>query len=282
MKRNVSKIILTIIALSLIMNSLVGCSNREATPTTAPEAFNNNESPSVDIDVDKLIGESIEISPEKEDELKAIFAHTYNLNKDEFIIEVKGEFDGAYAVGVIVTTPRASLPPDISEIIVDGSEIVNGYEFAYINVVPLKIVYEGACYSLSEAVAKGLLNNLNLETLFWRCKKKNNTTLEDNFSEHVILMTMMPSYNFKEYTPEDFSDLNCVEVRDLSVKLKEGEICKILSIDIEENGKQAVLDAIRVLEKRRDVFGVYPNSYLTVDPSPVGNPPPASDKDTEQ
>ena len=263
------------------MNSLVGCSNREATPTTAPEAFNNNESPSVDIDVDKLIGESIEISPEKEDELKAIFAHTYNLNKDEFIIEVKGEFDGAYAVGVIVTTPRASLPPDISEIIVDGSEIVNGYEFAYNDVIPLKIVYEGACYSLSEAVAKGLLNNLNLETLFWRCKKKRNATLEDNFFEHVILIEVMPSYNFKEYTPEDFSDLNCVEVRDHG-GATEGKLGRHLAIYIEENGKQAVLDAIRVLEKRRDVFAVYPDFYITVELSPVGNPPPASNKDTEQ
>jgi len=259
MKNRMKKTISVIMVLILLLGAFAGCGdamygNKETTPSVNAE---NMPRPLTDEEIDNIIGQSIDLSPEKEEEIKEICTATYGFKKEEIQIECKGEFNGAYAIKI---ETRWGSP--------ETFEIVNGIEFVYNREFPVKIVYEGECYSLTEAVSHGIINSENLETIFWRCKWSSRVPLEARFDGHTILLLTMPSCNFKEYTPEDFSEINCISVDDISGRITEGEICRFLALEIPGDSKQNVLDAIKVLEKRRDIYIAEPNFIESADISP--------------
>lgn len=86
-------------------------------------------------------------------------------------------------------------------------------------------------------------------------------TLEDDFTDNDILLVMMPEYNFREYTVNDFSSIGCIEIEDLTIEPKEGELCRIFHLTLATHSKQNVLDAIETLEERDDIYSAEPN-YL--------------------
>ena len=110
-------------------------------------------------------------------------------------------------------------------------------------------------------------------------------TLEDDFADNIVavVLTNIASLKLKTYTPEDFPEIQCVKVEDISTATKE-QVQAILqgepvrdslgmdysSFDIEDYhmlliltlknpGKQNVLDAIKELEKREDVLSAEPD-----------------------
>ena len=110
-----------------------------------------------------------------------------------------------------------------------------------------------------------------------------NATLDDEFEEYsvMVVMTNIASLQFNTYTPEDFPEIQCADVNDLStasasrVQAKlNGEYIKdvniyeynqILCLRLKNPGKQNVLDAIKELEKREDIKSASPNYIYSID-----------------
>ena len=86
-------------------------------------------------------------------------------------------------------------------------------------------------------------------------------TLEDDFTDNEILIVVTPENNFKEYTVNDFSAIGCIEIEDLTIEPKENELCRIFHLTLSGHSKQNVLDSIKVLEEREDIYSAEPN-YL--------------------
>ena len=117
--------------------------------------------------------------------------------------------------------------------------------------------------------------------------------LEDDFADNrvLIVLTNIASLKLKTYTPEDFPEIQCASVSDLSTatkarveaKLKGEDLAdtfavpedrivfsdfyeedifeynQILCLELPNPGKQNVLDAIKELEKREDVLAAEPD-----------------------
>ena len=124
-------------------------------------------------------------------------------------------------------------------------------------------------------------------------KRYSSASLEDSFAEDKILVVLsnVESLKFKTYCPEDFSEIGCLDVSDLTeytttvAKLKMAgdesyqhnsvsdngigilnvqdvdlnSFNRILSITLSDTGKEEVLWAIHALEDRDDVIYVGPN-----------------------
>ncbi len=90
-------------------------------------------------------------------------------------------------------------------------------------------------------------------------------TLDDLFSDYELLLVMFPEYNFVEYTVADFEYVGCIEVKDLTIGPTEGKLCKILSLKLGTHSKENVLNVIKTLEQRADVYCAEPNYYMSID-----------------
>lgn len=119
-------------------------------------------------------------------------------------------------------------------------------------------------------------------------------TVEDNFMDNrvMVVLTHEASMEFKSYSAADFPEIACKSVKNLSTATAEkvqaklrGEIPKdldvnaafmyrnvkvdtfktILSLELENPGKENVLKAVRALEKREDVYYVGPDYIIALD-----------------
>ncbi len=93
-------------------------------------------------------------------------------------------------------------------------------------------------------------------------------TLEDDFTDNDILLVMTPENNFREYTVNDFSNIGCIEIEDLSIDPEEGKLCRILHLTLDTHSKQNVLDSIKILEERDDIYSAEPNCSIPVNITP--------------
>ena len=111
-------------------------------------------------------------------------------------------------------------------------------------------------------------------------KHYSTVTIDDEFDDDVVYVTFNNATSRKllEYTPEDFPEIECVEVFDTTLqgikailRGEEGyrpgeenysdwvsidEYHMTLRITLAHPGKQNVLDAVHLLEQREDVIGV--------------------------
>ena len=252
-KNHLTKILSFIMVLILLAGTFAGCQQKEGpnTESTTPQKEKNPYVPDYEVDKEEITNKAIEITTEEEQKIKELYAQTYDLDEEGLDIFVKAIINGAYAV-------EAKTPEQMGK---ESAEIVCGIEFAYDDVHPWRIYHNDTFYSLSEAYEASLLTEEDLYKLSLKCKFICGATIGMAFDGSSVLVIMMPSCNFKEYTPEDFSEIGCTEVKELSIKLKEGEICRFLSLHIEGDSKQNVLDAIEKLQRRIDIFSAEPN-YL--------------------
>ncbi len=84
-------------------------------------------------------------------------------------------------------------------------------------------------------------------------------TIDDDFTDNEILIITMPFANYKEYIPEDFANINCIGIEELSCNIKEDDLCRTIELTIEGHSKQNVLEAIDILESRNDIYCAQPN-----------------------
>lgn len=93
-------------------------------------------------------------------------------------------------------------------------------------------------------------------------------TLEDDFYDNEILIVLMPEYNTATYTAADFSEIACIDLKELTASVVPGEPTRIFLLTIPGHSKQNVLDAIKELEKRPDIYSAEPNRIIHVDDYP--------------
>ncbi len=94
-------------------------------------------------------------------------------------------------------------------------------------------------------------------------------TLEDDFADGTLLMVInnQASISRGAYTIADFPEIDCAEVDDMFLECEaqesfdESTYHKIVKITLANSGKQNVLDAIHILEKRQDVLYASPDYY---------------------
>ena len=112
--------------------------------------------------------------------------------------------------------------------------------------------------------------------------------IEDNFSDDTVIIVLNESetHKFKIYTPNDFPEIDCVSVNDLTQfsvgyvkeeignrkagikkektnKVNTDNFRRILSLELAEKSKENVIEAIKKLEKRSDILSAEPNSAYT-------------------
>lgn len=123
-------------------------------------------------------------------------------------------------------------------------------------------------------------------------------TLKDNFTDDTILIVLTNEVSlesvYHDYTPDDFAEIGCVEVRDLSSATTEhfraqlkGELKppenprpgqlwfyqekdvttfrRILSLKLKYPSKLNVLIAIKILEHRADIYSAGPDYIYQID-----------------
>ena len=119
-------------------------------------------------------------------------------------------------------------------------------------------------------------------------------TIDDDFTDEnvIVMLNRETSRKLADYTPEDFPEIECVRVYDLlsysTAKYREiaaaGGVIpyyyQTLCITLAEPGKQNVLDAIKALEQRDDIYLAepdyiahieYDDGELMVEPVIVGD-----------
>ncbi len=84
-------------------------------------------------------------------------------------------------------------------------------------------------------------------------------TLDQEFTDNEIVIMVMPDYNFTPYTQNDFSEIGCVEIRELTRDVEENIVNRIILLTLSTHSKQNVLNAIASLELRDDIYSAEPN-----------------------
>ena len=80
-------------------------------------------------------------------------------------------------------------------------------------------------------------------------------TKDENFAEDHVIVTFYPFANTHTFTPDDFPELQCTTVRTLIKPYQDSKYpIGMLRIDLENPSKEAVIEAIRLLQLRADIF----------------------------
>ena len=91
---------------------------------------------------------------------------------------------------------------------------------------------------------------------------------QGDFIDHEIIISMAPGYMDKEYTIEDFPEVECVSVRVLTTSRQpeeEATWSQMLLLTLATHSKKGVLDAIERLNQREDVAGASTNDVMELD-----------------
>lgn len=96
-------------------------------------------------------------------------------------------------------------------------------------------------------------------------------TLEDEFADDtiIVVLTNEASNSGYSYTVDDFKDIDCCGVKDLTAGIQESvsynkdTFNKILQLTLSSHGKENVLRSIKTLEKRDDIKSAEPNYIET-------------------
>ncbi len=105
-----------------------------------------------------------------------------------------------------------------------------------------------------------------------------NATINDNFDTSTIQIVLNEeaSRNNKEYSISDFAEINCTELVDVTKDVKNNfengndvlvnmdKFRRTLRIKINSSTKTEILNAIKILENRNDIYAVSPNYFLNL------------------
>lgn len=152
-------------------------------------------------------------------------------------------------------------------------------------VLALSIVFSFACSNtFAESNTSNSVVTTNPEEKIY-CS----ATIEDNFEEGKVLVTLTLDATVinKVYTAAELTEkfgVSITYVEDLTSldnpsaleRINEETYHQILLLEIPQMGKQAVLDAIAIIEQHEDVLCASPNYIITLDPIDVADEPISS------
>ena len=122
----------------------------------------------------------------------------------------------------------------------------------------MKIMFKIICVILSIAIIPVAIKS-NATFTDENYKRYCSATLDDNFVDNQIIIVVMPFANFVEYTTDSFSDIECIDLKELTYEISQNKLCRIILLTLNEHSKQYVLDSIKILENRDDVYSAEPN-----------------------
>ena len=195
------------------------------------------------------------------------FVHRGHPNwESDYNVQFLGKFSDAYAVNVLNTGMTGNV----------GAYFIEGYEFRYRRDNPPYIYRQGKFYTLENALSSGMITLDDLDSINTEFKQmnredykyiyKHNGTAEMDFSSVVI--SIQPAYNSKEYTVEDFADIECTELKEHSSKGEPHEIYRWMTLYFDGESVDDVLIAIAILVYRDDIYSASPSFYYGTDSYP--------------
>lgn len=91
-------------------------------------------------------------------------------------------------------------------------------------------------------------------------------TVDDDFFGREILITLMPSAEEKEYTLEDFPEIEITKIEKYVSPYAKPEEPKVrLTLTLANPSKENALAAVKKMELRPDVYAAEPDYYDTAD-----------------
>ena len=86
--------------------------------------------------------------------------------------------------------------------------------------------------------------------------------MEDDFSLTEILVVIMPYENSTVYTKNSFIDIGCLSVNELTAHNSRNDLRRILELQVACKDKSELLQCIKLLEQRSDIYSAEPNYIL--------------------
>ncbi|MGD9901715.1 MAG: S8 family serine peptidase [Spirochaetales bacterium] len=157
---------------------------------------------------------------------------------------------------------------------------------ANINMSSINTVYANSETVLSEEV-EDEVNELDKKVFY-------QGTVEDDFADDkvIIVLNEEETHKFKTYAPEDFPEIDCIAIEDLTrytidfveqeirdreagkepKKIKKINVTnfrRILSLEIGKKSKEKVIKAIKKLENRKEIVSAEPNYVYSINIAPT-------------
>lgn len=96
-------------------------------------------------------------------------------------------------------------------------------------------------------------------------KLKNGSKLEDEYAQDRLIIIVYPFAYHIDYVPEHFAEVGCVDVIVLSEpNLDNDSPNRAIEVIIRPTTKQGILDAVRILEQRADIYYVCPDGLFSI------------------
>ena len=91
-------------------------------------------------------------------------------------------------------------------------------------------------------------------------------TVDEHFVDNKVDVVMQKYASKKTYTPKDFKEVGCVEIKIRTTEEQINDGMKLaISVILDKHSKENVLEACQKLIKRRDVFSATPQYYAQTD-----------------
>ncbi len=84
-------------------------------------------------------------------------------------------------------------------------------------------------------------------------------SIEERFNDHKLLIVVYPQWNYVIYTPDNFPSIGCVSVRELKAPKNDDLPTRVIQLTLDKNSKQNVLDCVKILAQREDVYCAQPH-----------------------
>jgi hypothetical protein len=203
-----------------------------------------------------------------EQEIISAYAKQFGKNESKLSVRIVAEYDGVYAV--YVDEDGIAYGDEMIE------EVVHFYPFRYTNTQTMSIYKDGRIYSLPEAYEAGVFTAKNVLDLYLLHAEKEgyldekdpdklydeNVTIESDFVDNCIVILVFPEYNYYQYTVDDFSEIDCIDIYESPWQnFEDGTRFRWIQLTLDENSKQNVLDCIQVLQSRVDIHCAMVNIY---------------------
>jgi hypothetical protein len=267
MKKPCVKLLSVILILAILLVSFSACgdAHHECGSTPAPSVPEKNEGSN---------GENDPPLTSIEDKIKKAYCEYFSLNHqwandmtpDQiYSLDIVSDIDGVYAFFATVYGVEFADATSYDR--------VAGIVFEYGNANRMNIYSGGKVYSVTDAYENGAVSYDGLVAIYkqyyegrLRGKAICNATMDEIFDDNEIIVTLNKYFCYDDYSLSNFEEYGCVEMTSgtyKAYKLAPGAT-RILKLTLSEHSKENVLDVIKKLEERDDVYKAEP-LYRAID-----------------
>lgn len=120
-------------------------------------------------------------------------------------------------------------------------------------------------YTKAEIAAKYGIEESVIDEWHNKYPKSNDLPSENSkFAEDSVIICVYPFANTYEFTPEDFPELQCSAVYSLASS-SDTTPTRLIILSLKDGSRQAVIDAIKCLQLRADVYSAGADYVISAD-----------------